>query len=101
MSKLRSLGLLALLCLLAISASPLAADSGSEPSPAAPAAVDQPLPWELTGGECTQAPATGTPGVVEPSNRMTCFCIEDRGYCRRWYGPQWYCNTEPCQCEHI
>lgn len=99
MKSLRILGLLSLLCLLAASA--LSAEpAGQETAAPVPAAVDQPLPWELNDALCGQ-PSEGASGVVPAPSQMACFCVEDRGYCRRNYGNLYYCNPDPCQCEHI
>lgn len=91
---------LALLCLLAAAASLSAAPASGSPPPAP--AVAQPLPWELAGDACAEATAAGDSTLQVPIQKpLFCFCFEDHGYCKRVYGPGWFCNTDPCQCEPI
>jgi hypothetical protein len=102
MRNLRTLFLLpALLCLLAGGTGHLAAGEG-EAAVAAPDLFSD-LSAPVCGGDL---PASGqqAPQLVDPLKPVlaaTCFCVADRGYCRRNYGTTWYCNPDPCQCEHI
>jgi hypothetical protein len=95
---------LALLSLLVGGAGNLAA---AEEEAAIPAPEGRSLFSDLSAPVCggdlsasgQQAPQLGNP--LAPVAAATCFCVVDRGYCRRNYGTTYFCNPDPCQCEHI
>jgi hypothetical protein len=91
---------LALLVLLLGGAASLSAAEGAAPAaaPEGPSLFSD-LSAPVCGGDLSASEQLGDP--LNPVPTSTCFCVVDRGYCRRNYGSTWYCNPDPCQCEHI
>jgi len=71
---------------------PSTARSLVETSPG-PATADKSA-TQSSPAEVSQEPGLG-------ASISDCFCVQDRGFCRREFGTTWFCNTDPCECEPI
>jgi hypothetical protein len=95
------------LLVIALVLLPLPALAGDLPAAAdnsAPALGSPLFPADTAPLACSKKSAVASAQSLlmpAPQQAAACFCQMPFNYCRVNYGAQYYCNTDPCGCEHI